>query len=141
MTPLWLFSWEFVQFCRTVILTHLWPMSLFYTSWKQWFSGIFRGYKMGTLVRNRLNYFRQFSLLCRFMCSFMFPPCDDNTHIKTLPCREVCQSIKETSCKDEWQIIERSREFIFKHIHFPSCDSYPSVEHQQNCSLIKFAGG
>ena len=41
-----------------IFLTHFWPMPPFYTPLKSpenlWFSGIFRGYKMGILVRNGL---------------------------------------------------------------------------------------
>ena len=45
-----------------ISLTHFWPMFPFYTPWKHqktkvfWFSGVFRGYKMGTLVRNGLKF-------------------------------------------------------------------------------------
>ena len=41
-------------------LTYFWQMSLFYTPWKHKkpnFSGVFRGSKMGTLVRGRLRWF------------------------------------------------------------------------------------
>ena len=37
------------------LLTHFWLMFPFYTPWKlqkTWFSGVFKGYKMGTLARN-----------------------------------------------------------------------------------------
>ena len=49
-------------------LTHFWPMFSFYTPWKHQknlrFSGAFRGYKMGTLVRNRLKKAFWYGLRC-----------------------------------------------------------------------------
>ena len=49
-----------------VPLTHFWPMFPFYTPLKapenQRFAGVFRGYKMGRLVRNGLNLHLMFFL-------------------------------------------------------------------------------
>ena len=48
-----------VQSHQGRLLTHFWPMFPFYTPLKtpenQRFSGVFRGYKMGTLARNGLK--------------------------------------------------------------------------------------
>ena len=46
----------FCKGCVALSLNHFWPMFPFYTPWKhQRFFGVFRGYKMWTLARNRLN--------------------------------------------------------------------------------------
>ena len=41
------------RYVISLFLTHFWPMFPFYTH--LWFSGVFRGYKMGTLARNGLK--------------------------------------------------------------------------------------
>ena len=50
-------KWKHDGHIYMITLTHFWPMFLFYTPWrhqKPKVSGVFRGYKMGTLAQNRL---------------------------------------------------------------------------------------
>ena len=48
-------KWKYDGHIYMITLTHFWPMFLLYTPWrhqKPKVSGVFRGYKMGTLAKN-----------------------------------------------------------------------------------------
>ena len=55
------------------LLTHIWSMFPFYTPWKhqktKGFPGVFRGYKMGILAKNGLNWL---FFLCYIFSGFTF---------------------------------------------------------------------